>query len=77
MRELGLEYRFVASYLKKELTMKDLTEVLSAKIWQYARRQKTWFKKDKRIHWHAPEDFEKICTEVSHFLLKRELWQKD
>ena len=60
MDELGLEYRYLAKFLQGELTRQQLIEVLSIKIWQYARRQKTWFKRDKRIEWFAPADIEKI-----------------
>jgi tRNA dimethylallyltransferase len=50
--ELGLEYKIVGEYLKREvsntecLTLRqELQQVLSAKLWQYARRQKAWLRK--------------------------------
>ena len=49
--ELGLEYRYLALYLQNKFTMEHLIDELSTKIWQYAKRQITWFKKDKRIVW--------------------------
>jgi tRNA dimethylallyltransferase len=49
--DLGLEYRFVARYLRGELTKAEMLEQLEAAINQYAKRQLTWFKKDKRIKW--------------------------
>lgn len=51
MDELGLEYRYLAKFLQKIISKEQLIDSLATKIWQYARRQKTWFKKDKRIHW--------------------------
>ena len=51
MDELGLEYRYLAQYLKKEITKDELLKILPTKIWQYARRQKTWFRRDKTIEW--------------------------
>jgi len=30
---------------------KEMMDILSKEIWHYARRQITWFKKDKRIYW--------------------------
>lgn len=61
IEELGFEYRFIASYLQKGLTLAALTRVrplqkeLKARIQKatedFARRQMSWFKKDKRIHW--------------------------
>jgi tRNA dimethylallyltransferase len=51
MNELGLEYRYLAELLQGNLTHEQFIETLSAKIWQYSRRQKTWFKRDKNINW--------------------------
>ncbi len=51
MEELGLEYKYLAKYLKGELTKKQLTNQLETKIWHYAKRQMTWFKRDKKIKW--------------------------
>lgn len=64
MEELGLEYRYLAYFLKNELTREELIERLSTKIWQYAKRQMTWFKRDKRITWFAPTDHEAIIALV-------------
>ena len=51
LNELGLEYRYVALYLQKKLTKAEMLEQLEKAIWQYAKRQKTWFKRDGRIRW--------------------------
>ncbi len=56
MDELGLEYRYLAQYLQGQLTKETLVSTLATKIWQYARRQKTWFKRDKNINWLNPTD---------------------
>ena len=52
LNELGLEYKIVGEYLRNEvsntrcLTLEAaLLPVLSAKLWQYARRQKAWLRK--------------------------------
>ena len=45
LNELGLEYRIVGDYLRGTLAEKDLFPTLSAKLWQYARRQKAWMRK--------------------------------
>jgi tRNA dimethylallyltransferase len=68
MDELGLEYRYLGYFLKNELTREELIERLSAKIWQYAKRQMTWFKRDTRITWFAPTDREQIRHSVAQFL---------
>ncbi len=51
MEELGLEYRYIALFLQKKITKDKLTEELKTKIWQYAKKQMTWFKRDKKVWW--------------------------
>jgi tRNA dimethylallyltransferase len=60
MHELGLEYRFLAMYLQGKISKQDLVEKLNTAIRQYARRQMTWFKRNKKIKWFKPEDFREI-----------------
>jgi len=56
MDELGLEYRYVARYLRDTLTMDELKEKILTEDWKYARRQMTWFRRDKEIIWiDSPE----------------------
>lgn len=43
--ELGLEYRIVGEFLRGERSEDSLLGALSAKLWQYARRQKAWLRK--------------------------------
>jgi tRNA dimethylallyltransferase len=43
--ELGLEYKIVGKYLRGERFEASLLPTLSAKLWQYARRQKAWLRK--------------------------------
>lgn len=45
LNELGLEYKIVGEYLRGECTEGSLLPTLSAKLWQYARRQKAWLRK--------------------------------
>ena len=51
--DLGLEYRFVSRYLRGKLTEAEMLVQLETAINQYAKRQITWFKRDKRIRWLA------------------------
>jgi len=54
LEEFGLEYRWVARYLQKTLGVDGKTpgvEALQRDIEHYAKRQMTWFKRDKRICW--------------------------
>ena len=47
----GLEYRFISMYLRNKLTYEEMVEKLHIAIRQFAKKQMTWFKKDKRIKW--------------------------
>ncbi|MBP6856581.1 MAG: tRNA (adenosine(37)-N6)-dimethylallyltransferase MiaA [Candidatus Pacebacteria bacterium] len=51
MRELGLEYRFMADYLTGKISKDEMITLLETAIWQYAKRQRTWFKRNKEIRW--------------------------
>lgn len=64
----GLEYRYVASFLKKEISGGEMKEKLLSEIWHYAKRQRTWFRKDKRIQWFSPNEKEKIENTIKGFL---------
>ncbi len=35
----------------KSANLKEVIELIKKNTWQYAKRQMTWFKKDKEIHW--------------------------
>ncbi len=65
---LGLEYRYIAKHLQGELSRTELETILEQKIWQYARRQKTWFKRDKRIQWFTPNEYVTIEATVEKFI---------
>ncbi|OHA19213.1 MAG: tRNA (adenosine(37)-N6)-dimethylallyltransferase MiaA [Candidatus Taylorbacteria bacterium RIFCSPHIGHO2_01_FULL_45_63] len=69
MEELGLEYRYLALYLKKQISKTEMIEKLETEIWRYARRQMTWFKRDKRIRWFSPTQTKQIKSEVKRFLV--------
>mgnify|MGYP000898302166 CR=1 FL=1 len=53
----GLEYRFVAAYLRGELTFNDMFQKLNSAIHGFAKRQGTWFRRMEKqgvaIHWIA------------------------
>jgi len=49
--DFGLEYRFISRYLKGELSKEEMQIQLETAIWHYAKRQMTWFKRDKEIQW--------------------------
>ncbi|MDO8575405.1 MAG: tRNA (adenosine(37)-N6)-dimethylallyltransferase MiaA [bacterium] len=77
MEEFGLEYKYIAKFLKGEIkTEKELVEILNNKIWQYVRRQRTWWRNpkdemNKDIKWFRhdiAENVLKIEGEIARFL---------
>lgn len=45
LEALGLEYRYLSLYLQDKVNYNEMVEQLEKAIWQYVRRQRTWFKK--------------------------------
>lgn len=68
MEELGLEYRYLSKHLKNQISKSKMVEKLQTEIWRYAKRQMTWFKRDKRIKWFQPNQTKKIKFLVKDFL---------
>lgn len=62
----GLEYRYIARYLKNQISYDEMVRQLELAIWHYAKRQMTWFKKDARIRWIKKPD--KAFPLVTSFL---------
>lgn len=54
LENFGLEYKYIAEFLQGKISEEEMKEILKLRIWQYAKRQRTWFKKDKRIEWVKP-----------------------
>ncbi len=42
---LGLEYKYIALFVKGDITFAEMKEEIKRKSWQYAKRQMTWDKK--------------------------------
>ena len=59
----GLEYKFIAQYLKGELNRNDMFQKLNSAIHSFAKRQMTWFRKMEKegvvINWIDGPDFNK------------------
>lgn len=70
MFQLGLEYRYLSLLIQNKISKTEFVEKLNMEIWHYAKRQKQWFKRDKKIKWFEPTDNKKIEREVVDFLSK-------
>ncbi len=73
LEEFGLEYKFVALYLQDKISRQEMVDKIQIESEHYAKRQMTWFKRDKKIHWvhpHTKKDFMKIEKLCKTFLSK-------
>jgi tRNA dimethylallyltransferase len=71
LEALGLEYRYGALHLQGKITKEEMIEKLCFEIWHYAKRQKTWFKRDKNTLWIDPREIHqkaKAVRKVKEFL---------
>ena len=70
LEEFGLEYRFIALYLQDKMSYEEMVEKLNVAIFQFAKRQLTWFKRwekqGAKINWL--KDFKKIENLAREFL---------
>ena len=60
LESFGLEYRYVSFYLQKKMTKEEMIEKLFSAIWHFAKRQKTWWKRDKEIIWINPSKKQEV-----------------
>ena len=58
--ELGFDQRYTALYLQGKINEQEMLEKLFQENWQYAKRQMTWFKRDKDINWFSYKEALKI-----------------
>jgi tRNA dimethylallyltransferase len=71
MGDLGLEYRYISQYLQGHMTKAEMIDKLNKETWQYAKRQKTWFKRDRNTIWINPLnkiETKNTFTKVKEFL---------
>jgi tRNA dimethylallyltransferase len=69
MHKLGLEYRYIALYLQDKLSRDEMAKKLNTEIRRYAKRQMTWFKRNKKIKWFKPSEFKNIAEYARMALL--------
>ena len=75
LRFFGLEYRYISLYLNGELNKNDAIQKLYSAICDYAKRQRTWFRKMEKeglkINWIKYYDFES-AEKIAYDFLKGE-----
>ena len=64
----SLGYKQVATYLRGEISLEKAIEDFKRDTRRYAKRQMTWFKRDKNIIWLAPEEYKKAEKLIAEFI---------
>ncbi len=60
----GLGYKEVVEYLQGEISKEEMIDKIKMETRRYAKRQITWFKKNKQTIWIGPHDLQKILDEI-------------
>ena len=63
----GLGYKEVVEYLQGNISKEEMIEKIKMETRRYAKRQITWFKKNKETIWIGPQELQKILDE-SHII---------
>lgn len=66
---LGLEYRWLGQHLAGDISRQEMRNGLLADIKRYAKRQATWFKRNRAIEWHG-------LGETSYAVARASSWVK-
>lgn len=62
----GLGYKEVVEYLEGKTSREEMIEKIKMETRRYAKRQITWFKKNKQTIWIEPKDLQRILNEINH-----------
>lgn len=60
----GLGYKEVVEYLQGKVSEEEMIENIKRETRRYAKRQLTWFRKNKQTIWIEPCDIQKILNEI-------------
>lgn len=70
----GLEYKFISRYLQGKLNFNDMYQKLNSSIYNFAKKQMTWFKKMEKegikIHWISGPDIDHASKIISNYYFK-------
>ncbi len=64
MKAIG--YKEIIPYIKGKIDLEETKEILKRNTRRYAKRQLTWFRRDKRIKWLDVGEFDSMDSIVDH-----------
>ncbi len=66
----GIGYKEIVSYLNGEMSLEDAIETLKQNTRHFAKRQLTWFRREKTVTWVNYEDFANDKEKLYEFILE-------
>ena len=60
----GIGYKELYSYFDGDISLEEATDLIKRNSRRYAKRQITWFKKNKQTIWIEPKDIQKILCNL-------------
>jgi tRNA dimethylallyltransferase len=67
----ALGYKEIVAHLRGEIDLPAALELIQRHSRQFAKRQLSWFRQEKDIHWFAPENIEALTRFISQCLTKK------
>ena len=64
----GIGYKEIIMYLENEITLERSIELIKQKSRNYAKRQLTWFRRDKRIKWMDLDNYSEMETLIEEII---------
>jgi len=65
----SIGYKQIGAYLRKEMTLEQAVEMFKRDTRRYAKRQISWFKRDKRIQWIENDSLSAATVLIEDFIL--------
>ena len=60
-------YKELFDYLDGRWPLDEAVERIKGNTRRYARKQLTWFKRDKNMRWFHPDDIQDILNYITHY----------
>ncbi len=70
----GLGYKELIEYIEGKSSLEEAVEIIKRDTRRFAKRQLTWFRKDKRIYWIDIEDFpdeDSLKAHLFHHIIEK------
>ena len=64
LQTVGYEELF--DFFENKISLEKAIELIRRNTRRFAKRQMTWFRKDKEIHWFHPEEKDRILSFILH-----------